>query len=328
MDTNNIQTATKSIDVPVALIFFNRPEPLKVVFDCIRKNKPSKLFLIQDGPRLNNATDNLNVDKCREIVSNIDWECEVIRDFSNENLGCGKRIFTGLSNAFKKVDRLVIIEDDIVFSDSFLPFCKELLEKFKDDLRIDHICGMNHFGSYHDCNSSYFFTRGGSIWGWATWKRVWDDISWDLHEADDEYVTKTLKLNNYPRKYGEYLSKHSCELRTLIKSGQSPTYWSFHLLYYSYLNSRINIVPTVNLISNIGITIESAHTTSSYKKLTRNDRNFFFQKLNNIQFPLIHPCHVLEDRNYKERQEQLLYPKGWKGFVDAIEHKLRKILFR
>lgn len=51
---------------------------------------------------------------------------------------------------------------------SFFPFCKELLEKYKNDERIHQICGMNNTGVSDHIDDSYLFTNNGSIWGWAT----------------------------------------------------------------------------------------------------------------------------------------------------------------
>ena len=65
------------IDVPVALIFFNRPEPLKEVFNAIEEAKPSKLFLIQDGKRSYRWDDVENINRCIEIVDKVDWKCDV-----------------------------------------------------------------------------------------------------------------------------------------------------------------------------------------------------------------------------------------------------------
>ena len=42
------------IDVAVLILFFNRPEHLKKVFEEVRKARPSRLFLYQDGPRSEN----------------------------------------------------------------------------------------------------------------------------------------------------------------------------------------------------------------------------------------------------------------------------------
>ena len=39
------------VDVPVLILFFNRPQQLSQVFEQVRNARPSKLFLYQDGPR-------------------------------------------------------------------------------------------------------------------------------------------------------------------------------------------------------------------------------------------------------------------------------------
>lgn len=304
-------------DVPVALIFFNRPDVFKEVFEAVRKSRPSQLFLIQDGPRTSKETDALKVKECRDIASNIDWECEVFQDFSEVNLGCGRRIFTGLTNAFKKVDRLVIIEDDIVISDSFLPFCKVLLEKYKDDERINSISGMNHFGVYEDCPYSYFFSRGGAIWGWATWKRVWDDIDWNLDIINDPYIYKTLQRNGTPYRFTKGIADRAKGIAELIKNGGAPSYWTFHFLLYSYLESRFNIVPKYNQISNIGLT-GGAHTQLRYDLLTEEKKIVYFGKRYDVDLDLVHPKVVFEDRYFKEIQDEIMYPTGFHKFQERV----------
>ena len=65
------------VDVPVLILFFNRPQQLSQVFEQVKKARPSRLFLYQDGAR--NERDLAGIKACREIVSQIDWECEVER---------------------------------------------------------------------------------------------------------------------------------------------------------------------------------------------------------------------------------------------------------
>lgn len=314
-------------DVPVALIFFNRPDSFKKVFECVRREKPSVLFLIQDGARGNRPEDKKKIQECREICSNVDWDCELHTDFSEVNLGCGRRIFTGLKNAFEIVDRLVIIEDDIVFSNSFLPFCRELLERYKEDQRIQYISGMNHFGEYKDCDNSYFFSRGGAIWGWATWKRVWDEIDWNLPVAKNEYLNNTLRRNGYSRDYGNFLADKAERVSKMIENNVSPSFWSFHLLYYAYLQNRINIVPKLNLTSNIGMSEDAVHTTGNYETLPKDLQRIFFAKLYEMAFPLSHPEFVLDDRYYKECQDELMGPTGFHRIKLGIESRVKRILF-
>ena len=146
--------------------------------------KPSKLYLYQDGPRPNSPSDVGNIKECRRIVENIDWDCEVHELFQEKNYGCDPSEFIAIKWIFSHVDRAIILEDDDVPSQSFFPFCRELLEKFYDDKRINMICGMNHLGESTDNPNSYLFSKSGSIWGWATWKRnvdLWEratSITW------------------------------------------------------------------------------------------------------------------------------------------------------
>lgn len=313
------------IDVPVALIFFNRPDTFQKVFECVKKNRPSKLFLIQDGARANKQGESEKVAECRAIASQIDWECEIHEDYSDVNLGCGKRIFTGLTNAFNVVDRLVIIEDDILISDSFLSYCAQLLERYKDDRRINYISGMNHFGNYEDCPYSYFFSNAGAIWGWATWKRVWDDIDWSLDIVNDPYIYKTMIRNGVPYRCTIGLAERAKKISDDIKQGIMPSYWSFHLLLYAYLETRINIVPKYNQISNIGL--DGAHSFNSYEILPREVKALYYAKRYNIDLNLIHPKVVFEDRYFNRIQDEFMYPTGWHKVKRDIETIINRVKF-
>jgi hypothetical protein len=39
-------------------------------------------------------------DATRAVVAKVDWPCEVIRNYSETNLGCRKRVWSGLDWAF------------------------------------------------------------------------------------------------------------------------------------------------------------------------------------------------------------------------------------
>ena len=78
------------VDIAVALIFFNRPEVFKPVFDAVAAARPSRLYLIQDGARAHRPDDKVKIMECRDITKNIDWDCEVHTDYSEINLGCGQ----------------------------------------------------------------------------------------------------------------------------------------------------------------------------------------------------------------------------------------------
>lgn len=316
-------------DIAVALIFFNRPDTLKEVFAAIAEARPSRIYLIQDGARKNRHDDSRNIRACREIVSNIDWECQVVKDYSDENLGCGRRIFTGLSNVFKKEEYAAIIEDDIKIGESFLPFCKEMCERYKNDQRIQMVSGMNHLGVYSECPYSYFFSQfGGAIWGWATWRRCWQEIDWEMKAISNPYIELCLNNSRTPNNRGQLICQRSKLIRKEINEGKHPTFWTMHYGLYCVLGSRLNIVPKYNLISNIGLTGDSTHATDSIKKIPKRLRCVFYGHIYELPRELTHPQYVLDDQFYMKQQERVMNPAAYVRYFEIFERIYIKLFVR
>jgi hypothetical protein len=188
------------LSLNVAIIFFNRPQTLEKVFNQVKIAKPQKLFLIQDGSRINNEEDSHKILQCREIVSKIDWNCEIYRNYSEHNQGCAERPFSGISWVFTIVDEAIFLEDDCVPNQEFFLFCSEMLKLYKKDLRIGLITGTNHLDSYNFNDYSYGFVKSGSIWGWATWKDRWKLNDFKMTNFEDKYGRK-LVFNGFKDKY-------------------------------------------------------------------------------------------------------------------------------
>lgn len=315
------------IDVPVALIFFNRPSPLKEVFEEIRNARPSKLFLIQDGERDGNHADKINMEKCRQVVACIDWDCEVRTNYSSQNLGCGMRIYSGISWCFEYVDRLCIIEDDCKPTYSYFRFCAELLERFKDDQRIDMISGMNNLGTYELSQYSYIFAKTGSIWGWATWRRAWHTIEYNLDFIKDEDAVRLLRGSIMPKRKADILIQEGRKKYETLKKGEKLSAWSYQKGMNMYLQSGLIIVPTKNLISNIGLTDDSVHSVNSIKKIPRALQKLYFMKTYDMEFPLRHPKYVIEDVEFNKTIDELMDPHPFVKFLRRLESYIRRLIY-
>ena len=309
------------VDVPVALIFFNRPDTFSKVFEAIAKARPSKLFLIQDGARDNRIEDVDCIARCREVI-NVDWECEVYEDFSDKNLGCGLRVYSGITNAFKHVDRLVIIEDDIVISEDMLPFCAELLERYKDDQRFYSISCLNHMGTYDTPYSYVFSTRGGGITGWATWKRVWDEMDYSLECADDSFLMSRFRLFTRPKVDGQRWTNIVKKIRQSYQEGRKLSAWSYAFLFTTaYTQNRLRIVSAKNLITNIGLQGANSNATSIYS-VPRGLRKIYFAPTYKLEWPLKHPKYVIDDYEYVSLMDKVMGVGRFRRLSRAIEHKL------
>lgn len=312
------------IDIPVALIFFARPDHLEVTFNKIRQLKPSILFLIQDGARTNNKFDKEKVLECKKIVENIDWECQVFKNYSETNLGCGLRVKTGISWAFEYVDRLVIIEEDCVPGDSFLFFCKEMLEKYQNDERVSMISGMNHLDKYEISPNDYFFSEGGTIWGWATWKRAWETIDFELTWLEDEDAVRLIC-----NKYGKHIIERAKDFKNKLNQGQRLSSWSFQHGINMLLQHGLILLPKYNLVSNIGIGEGGANTGSSLELLPKSIRSLYYKKTFILNPPYKHPKYVINDVYYYNEFINILgLDKPYIKLKRKIESKYYRIIFK
>lgn len=278
----------------VTLIFFNRPDTLEKVFTKVKMAKPPKLFLVQDGAREGSATDADNILKCRAIVENVDWDCEVYKNYSDVNLGCGVRPQSGITWALSYVDSTIILEDDCVPEMSFFTFCDEMLERYQNDERICYISGLNHFEEWDFGGSSYGFTKGGAIWGWATWKRAWSRYDYSVSGIRDAYTQKLLKKvlrGDYKRLFWWQ------ETNKRVSNNVKISYWDAQWGFTKYSQNQLVVVPRYNLISNIGVGLDSTHAlrvSTAHKKYC----DYNNMPVKPLEFPLVHPNHMLCDTAY------------------------------
>ena len=282
------------IDLAVLCVFFIRPEAFAQVFEQVRKARPSQLFLYQDGPRPDRPEDAEKIACCRRIAEEgIDWECEVHRNYQEQNVGVDPSMFNAVTWMFSHVEKGVILEDDIVASQSFFPFCKELLDRYETDNRIFTIAGMNHLDVYGPPNADYFFSRRSAIWGWATWKRCIDLFDTDYSFLEDSYVTERMKPQIHALK----------EKMELCRKRRNSGIHYFETIIWNTKSTQnmLDIVPVKNLTSNIGVGAGGSHGAGSMEVVPRGLRQVYYKKTYEYDFPLRHPRHMVADEIYTER---------------------------
>ncbi|MFB6226474.1 MAG: nucleotide-diphospho-sugar transferase [Candidatus Paceibacteria bacterium] len=263
------------LSVPVLFLVFNRLDTTKKVFEEIRKAKPKQLFIAADGPRTKeekNKTDSIR----NHITENIDWDCEVKKLFREENLGCDFAIPGAIDWFFKNVEQGIILEDDCLPSQSFFRFCQELLEKYKKNENIAYISGFNKGGPITD--KDYFFSYGGFIWGWATWKRAWKDYTTDKNKLEN--LQGAFKNPRFGRTFLERLRSKQSFLLSFTKIGGWDCRWNL----ITQIKRKMVITPNKSLVTNIGWG-EGATRTNNKDSRSKIQRK-------NIEFPLDHPKKI------------------------------------
>lgn len=268
---------------PVLFLIFNRPVTTQKVFNAIRQAKPRQLFVAADGPREDKEGEKKKCEQSREIIEQVDWDCEVKTLFRDKNLGCKIAVSSAIDWFFENVEEGIILEDDCLPSQSFFWFCQELLVYYRNDTRIMHIGGCPHVVIDNKRNnSSYYFSKYSHIWGWATWRRAWKYYDVNLS------LWPKAKLSK--RYFDMFHDKREAYFRKKIWDKTYNNFidtWDYQWLFAVRSQSGLSILPIKNLINNIGFGEEATHT----KQIPEG----FFEKKYEIYFPIQHPEFVLID---------------------------------
>lgn len=184
----------KNLFTPVLLLAFNRPEKTRLVFESIRTVKPKKLYVAIDGPRDGRTDDIIKSKQIKDIVKNVDWECETHYLFHEKNLGCSLSGYTAWKWVFEHESRFIFIEDDGLGNPSAFYFIQDMLEKYADDDRIAYVGGVNYGPKFG--NASYFFSRlPSATYFMGTWKRVFEKYEYNLESYPNIFTKKTFRKN-------------------------------------------------------------------------------------------------------------------------------------
>jgi hypothetical protein len=276
------------LTTPVAFLIFNRPDTTARVFEAIRQAKPPKLLVVADGPRADRPDD---VEKCkaaRAIIDGVDWDCEVLTNYSDVNLGCKNRVSGGLDWVFNTVEEAIILEDDCLPHLTFFRFCEELLELYRNDSRVMQICGSNFLNGKRKIGESYYFSKYGPIWGWASWQRAWKYYNVDM-SLWKEVKNKQIYYDFCENKE-EILIRINLYDKTV--AGEIDT-WDYQWGFAKFINSGLSIIPNVNLISNIGFREDATHTVTFNTERANMPTSA-------IEFPMKHPLAICRDRKADE----------------------------
>ena len=306
--------SSNNFEIPILFLVFNRPELTLKVFNKIKEIKPKKLYVACDGPRdINN--ENQIVSQVREITNNVTWDCNLKKLYRNHNLGCKNAVSGALDWFFENEDKGIILEDDCLPNQDFFLFCKELLLKYENDPRVSMITGNNFQDGNFRGDGSYYFSGYNHIWGWATWKRVWN-----FYDKNMSFWPTWSKSQDWKDKFPDLLE------RIYWKRNFDKVYtnlidtWDYQLLALLKKIGGLCVTPNVNLVSNIGFGENATHTTDEADK----NANLPTSNLSKLK----HPSSInidWEADKYEFRHHYLGNKKQYLLFLNSFINKLIKI---
>jgi hypothetical protein len=296
----NATEPSRAKPAAVLCLTFNRPDLFERVIAALQNGGSRELFIAIDGPREDRPDDVARCDQVRELAESINWASSINLKVEKHNLGCGPAVSAAISWALSKVPEIIIIEDDCLPDRSFLGFCDELLERYRDDERIMQIGGTN-WGAATEryAGYSYAFTSFAPIWGWATWRRAWQLYDYELASWPRIEATGMAEGMAVSRRFLNLLKR---DWETVRSGGGT---WDHQWQYSVLRHHGLNICPEKNLVKNIGF-------GGGGTQMAGQDRIFSTLVLQSLSFPLVHPPEIARNVSVESVFENVYWQKfGW-----------------
>jgi hypothetical protein len=304
-----------SAPVPAVLLLnFNRPDLTAGLIECLRPVQPPRVYFAVDGPRANKPGEAEQVQAVQACAALIDWPCEVHTLFRDQNLGCRQAVSQAISWFFSHEEMGIILEDDIRPSSTFFAFAGALLERYKDVPEIMHISAFNYNKRTWGEASYFFSSYSASIWGWATWRRAWQQYNEELSDIEAFFESEYAQGILHYKEVVDYY--RSALLQTRNKSINS---WDYIWLYSIWRAKGLSIMPNANLAINIGFDERGTHM--QHKPATFDLALSPTGELNAITHPEIIKANLEADKD-RIRHRFVLSS----SLVDRIIKKSRRLL--
>ena len=248
---------------PILLITFNRPDHTRRVLTEILKQEPQELYVCQDGAREGNDNDRVKCQEVRDIINELTAPYAIgHKDFTlhtlyqKQNLGCGPGPQAGITWFFENVEQGIIMEDDCLPHPDFFGYSEQLLERYKDNERVQFINST----LYHDrwrCEGSYGFGHYMITGAWAGWRSTWQGFDLDLLGLNAwKFRRQVLRQTKNRAEANWWYFK----VKEIQADKSKKSYWDYQMQIHLFRNKALSIYPKVNLVANIGFDAEGTHT--------------------------------------------------------------------
>ncbi len=241
---------------PICLFVYNRPYHTQKVINSLLSNLEatnSDLFIFSDG--VNDQSDRYNVKKVRNFVETIQGfkSIEIIERKENFGLACS--IISGVEEVLKQNKKIIVLEDDMIVSPYFLKYMNDGLNFYEKENRVISIHGykLPLSGKLKE----NFFLRGADCWGWATWKRGWDQF-----RSDGKQLLKELESRSLTHVFDfDDTSPYTKMLHDQI-NGKIDS-WAIRWYASAFLADKLTLYPSKSLVRNVGMDGTGTHCPKS-----------------------------------------------------------------
>lgn len=247
------------MNAPIAVIAFNRVDTLRTTLSSLKANRladQSDLFIFIDGPRANKLGEEEKVHQVRMLAEQVSGFKTVTIKASDQNKGLAKSIIGAATELLNQYGRVIVVEDDLFLSPSFLTYMNTMLDAYENDARVMQVTGYSakiRFPKRFKCD--HYLTHRAHSWSWGTWKDRWDTVDWEVKDYDELAASKERQ-----KAFCEYGSDLFGMLRGW-KYGRNNS-WFIRFNYSMHKQNRFSVAPIKSLVRNDGFGVDATNCKS------------------------------------------------------------------
>lgn len=230
---------------PVVLFVYARADHTQRTLNALAANPEARdtdLIIYADAARYDK--DVPAVQAVRDVINHVTGFKSVTLYLREKNVGLAQNIIEGVTRVSKEYGRVIVLEDDIVTSPTFLKFMNEALDLYRYNNDVMSISGCNYPVNLEDIKDDTYFLRIPLCWGWATW-----EDRWSLFEKKLNYVPlvsrKLIKQVNFNGAHDFF------QQARMNYEGKLNTWFIFWYIA-AVTNKKLTLFPSQSLVSNIG----------------------------------------------------------------------------
>lgn len=242
----------------VLVLGFNRPKSLRRLIRALRSAKPQRVYFAIDGARESVAGEAALVLESQSLIGEIDWTSEVHSLFRRKNLGCGRAVSEAITWFMDGEEEGIVLEDDLVPQAGFFEFCDYHLERWRNYPQVFAVSGSSYVprNRLSRPEMSFRTSRRTNVWGWATWRRSWQQVSLNT----DEWTTRIYESGMWEAMDKSLTSAVYLSLmRSRVARSQIDT-WDVQMNFCQMASGQVTVTSNVNLVENCGFSKDATHT--------------------------------------------------------------------
>jgi len=240
---------------PIALFVYRRTRRLNEVLDALEacpEFAHSDVYVFSDGPR--DEPSARDVAAVRELVrSRLRANMRLIE--SPGSKGLDPSILEGVSRLLEEHGRVIVLEDDLLVAPNLLTWFNAALDRYEEAPEVMQISGhMMNAPSLRSLQEGVFLPFITS-WGWATWKRAWDQFDpeakgWDQLAADKALRRRFDLGGAFP--FARMLEQH-------MQAEERLRAWDIRWYWTVFRCGGLALFPPETLVLNVGTDSLASH---------------------------------------------------------------------